>query len=146
MSATPIENILALLTKVRQRQPGQWSACCPAHEDKGPSLSIREIPDGAVLIHCFAGCAVTDVVGALGLELSDLFPPRQVTGNTPKRIPRLLTAGQALELFDQETNFLAVAAGNLAAGVMLTNDDLMRLIKASGRIGWLRHVCQGVQA
>jgi DNA primase len=47
MSAAPIDNVLAQLTKVRQRQPGQWSACCPAHADKGPSLSVRETPERA---------------------------------------------------------------------------------------------------
>lgn len=51
-----------------------WSAQCPAHEDRDPSLSIREASDGKVLLNCFAGCDVIDVVGALGLSLTDLFP------------------------------------------------------------------------
>ena len=78
MSTAPITKILAQMTKVRQRQPGQYSACCPAHDDKSPSLSVRETPDGAVLLYCFSGCPVSEVVNALGLEMSDLFPPRQV--------------------------------------------------------------------
>ena len=37
------------------RQQGEeWSACCPAHDDRNPSLSIREGSDGKVLIHCHA--------------------------------------------------------------------------------------------
>ena len=46
-----------------------WVARCPAHHDRTPSLSIREI-DGKVLVHCQAGCpqdAVLHVLAARGL-------------------------------------------------------------------------------
>ena len=75
MSPAPIDIVLASLTRVRLRQPGQWSARCPGHEDREPSLSVRENPDGAVLIHCFGGCTVTDVVAAMGMELSGAATP-----------------------------------------------------------------------
>lgn len=133
MSA-PIDCILPRLEKVRQRQPGQWSARCPAHEDKGPSLSIRETPEGAVLLHCFGGCCVADVVGALGLDMADLFPPRERTGKEPKRTPRLLTPTQALELVYNEAMLVGVTAGNIANGVNLSDDDRTRLFKTVGRI------------
>ena len=143
MSAAPIDNILAQLTNVRQRQPGQYSAQCPAHADKGPSLSVRETPEGAVLLYCFAGCSVGAVVAALGLHMSDLFPPRQVTGNEPKRTPRLLTAGQALELLNDESTLVAVAAANVLHGVVLGQADLTRITQAAGRIHWLRSESTG---
>ena len=69
----PVERLLAVLDKVRNRGDSSWMACCPAHNDKNPSLSIKETKDGDVLLHCFAGCGVDDVVAALGLEMSDLF-------------------------------------------------------------------------
>ena len=141
----PIDKILSHLTKVRQRQPGQWSARCPAHDDKGPSLSVREAPDGAVLIHCFAGCIPHDVVAALGLELSDLFPPREQPTGAPKRIPRLLTAGQALELLADEANFVAVVAGNIGHCVALSSAETGRVLTAAGRINWVRHEVLGVR-
>ena len=143
MTAAPIDNVLAQLTKVRQRQPGQWSACCPAHADKGPSLSVRETPEGAVLLYCFAGCSVGAVVAALGLDMTELFPPRQVTGNEPKRTPRLLTAGQALELLDREAHLVAVAAANVLHGVVLGQADLTRITQAAGRIHWLHDESTG---
>jgi hypothetical protein len=42
-----------------------------------PSLSIREGPDGRVLVYCFAGCALAAILAALGLASRDLFagPP-----------------------------------------------------------------------
>ncbi len=52
----------------------QWKACCPAHEDKSPSLSIKQLDDGRVLIHCFAGCTAQEVVESVGFNLNHLFP------------------------------------------------------------------------
>jgi hypothetical protein len=48
-------------------------ARCPAHEDRSPSLSIRDGQDGRTLIHCFAGCSVESVCDALKIKVSDLF-------------------------------------------------------------------------
>lgn len=138
MRTAPIDIILAQLTKVCKRQTGQWSACCPAHADNGPSLSVRETSEGSVLLHCFAGCSTGAVMDALGLNMSDLYPPHKRTGNEPKRTPRLLTAGQALELLDREALLVAVSAANVLHGVVLTQQDLTRLTLSVARIHWLR--------
>ena len=53
---------------------GQWMCTCPAHNDRTPSLSIKQGEDGRVLLHCHGGCRVDTVVGALELEIRDLFP------------------------------------------------------------------------
>lgn len=66
--------LLSRLEAVRETKPNQWLARCPAHGDRSPSLSIRETSDGRILVHCFAGCQVEDVLGILGLEISILFP------------------------------------------------------------------------
>ena len=41
-----------------------WIARCSAHDDREPSLSIREA-DGKVLVRCHAGCDQRDVIAAL---------------------------------------------------------------------------------
>lgn len=64
--------LLPLLSGIRVRGEGAWQARCPAHEDKSPSLSIRETDD-KILIHCFSGCAPASICEALGLSLKDLF-------------------------------------------------------------------------
>lgn len=80
----PIQNILARLDAVKKGGKG-WTARCPAHEDNERSLSVRERrKDDAVLIKCFAGCKVPDIMAAMGLNLRDLFPPSQSAGS-PKR-------------------------------------------------------------
>jgi len=133
--------LLERLDKVQRRGTDQWSARCPAHEDRGPSLSIKESPDGVVLVHCFAGCEVAEVLAAVGLTVNELFPPRPAGGDYTTTIktrkPRLLTAGQALELLVDEALLIAVAGGNLAHGVVLSAVDLERVQQAAGRCRWL---------
>ena len=41
-----------------------WTAKCPTHDDRTPSLSLRDA-DGKVLVHCHAGCDRQDVIAAL---------------------------------------------------------------------------------
>ncbi len=139
---TPIDTILARLEKVRKRQDGQWSARCPAHADKSPSLSVRETPEGAVLLYCHAACPVAEIVASVGLELHDLFPPRNTPLGAPRRLPRLLTDAQGLDLLADESMVVAVAAGNVGQGVLLSQADRDRVMKAAGRINWIRHECR----
>lgn len=141
----PISLVLERLEKVKQRQANQWSAKCPAHSDKGPSLSIRETPEGAVLLHCFAGCSAQSIVETIGLSMASLFPPRERPTGAPSKTPKLLTPSQALELLEAEVHVIGLAAHTLANGQTLSPADLDRLRKASGRILWLRDECMGVR-
>lgn len=50
----------------------EWKALCPSHEDRSPSLSIRQ-SGNQVLLHCHAGCKTLDIIHALDLEFRDLF-------------------------------------------------------------------------
>ena len=70
----PIYKVLRKLKRVGREGIG-YKACCPAHADSIPSLSIREDEDGKVLIHCFAGCEPEEVLAKIGLGMKDLFPP-----------------------------------------------------------------------
>lgn len=72
--ARPVERILSRLQGVRETAPGRWIALCPAHNDRHPSLSVREASDGRVLLWCWAGCPTSQVLAALGLSWRDLFP------------------------------------------------------------------------
>lgn len=48
-----------------RRTGATWLACCPAHDDREPSLAIRDGDDGRVLVHCHAGCDQRDVIDIL---------------------------------------------------------------------------------
>src|SRR5947209_2637635 len=69
----PIHRVLSRLHNVHQRGEN-YTACCPAHNDKTPSLSVSEGDDGRVLLKCWTGCKTEDIVAAIGLSMSDLFP------------------------------------------------------------------------
>jgi putative DNA primase/helicase len=47
---------------------GGWMARCPAHDDRNPSLSIREGDDGKPLVRCHAGCDQARVIAVLRLR------------------------------------------------------------------------------
>lgn len=52
----------------------QFVAKCPCHDDKHPSLYIKEDEEtGNLLLYCMAGCKTEDIVKAYGLEMKDLF-------------------------------------------------------------------------
>ena len=70
----PADMLLPRLVGVREVGPGQWSACCPDHDDDTPSLSIRETDDFTLLVYCHAGCKTVDVMAAVGLQVCNLFP------------------------------------------------------------------------
>ena len=50
----------------------KWKGCCPAHEDRHPSLTFKD-GDKCILLKCFAGCALDEICQALNLRQSDLF-------------------------------------------------------------------------
>lgn len=77
--------VAAKCTRAAQTGPNQWQACCPAHDDSSPSLSIADGATGTVL-HCHAGCDPQAVLDALALNFSDLYaaapPPRPAATET----------------------------------------------------------------
>ncbi len=79
-----IDELLKLLKSVTKLGDG-WMACCPAHDDQRPSLSIGTGKDGRILLKCLAGCVTESVVAAMGLKLSDLFADNaKQSGQTAK--------------------------------------------------------------
>lgn len=129
------------LERVKPTGPGRWLARCPAHEDRGPSLSVRELDDGRVLIHDFGGCDTAAVLSALGLELKDLFPER-LPGTEPARSYRAthsrVPARDLLEVVSEEVSVVAIIAADMLARKRIEEADWQRLAKAAGRISRAR--------
>jgi len=67
-----LDALLTRLDGVRPRGPGRWSAKCPAHDDRSPSLSVRE-GDRGVLLKCFSGCSLDEICRAVRIEPRELF-------------------------------------------------------------------------
>ena len=73
----PIDIVLSRLRRVRGARGRAFTAECPTHEDRVPSLSVTQGQDGRALVHCFAGCDTAAVLAAIGLSFSDLFVARR---------------------------------------------------------------------
>ena len=125
-----LEPILSRLSKVRGRN-GSYTACCPAHEDKSPSLAIKE-EGGKVLLHCFGGCSVSDVVGALGMDMTDLFPPSEAAYQPQQRSK--FFASDLLRVIAMEASIVSICAYDIAKGKALPSADLARMQQAYQRI------------
>ncbi len=76
-----IGDILSKLGTVKKLGNGEYATRCPAHDDKNPSLNLRQEGD-KILVKCQAGCTTESVMAALGLKMTDLF-----LGDKPKVIP-----------------------------------------------------------
>ncbi len=126
-----IDSLLSQLHKVRQTSSNRWLACCPSHEDKSPSLAIKD-DNGTILVRCFAGCSAYEIVSAVGMELSDLFPK---SDEYSKPLKNPFPAIDVLRCIQNEALLVAVIASDLAKGGQITEDRKKRLIIAASRIG-----------
>lgn len=127
-----VSTLIDRLRKVKPNGPGKWLACCPAHEDRSPSLAIRLTDDGRILVHCFAGCGAADVISAVGLEFTDLFP--EPTLETYRPVSQPFTASDALRCLAQESGVIAIAVADIAENRPLGPTDSERVALASDRI------------
>lgn len=117
-----------------------WRARCPAHSGKSASLAIAEADNGALLVHCFAGCQVHDVLGAVGLQVGDLFARKDLRSMTPAERSQLRQAAMlprwraALGVLATEASVVLIGACQLGEGQPLDDTDLTRLRVAALRI------------
>jgi len=126
-----IRTFLSHFTKVRQMKPNHWMACCPAHDDKTPSLSITERSD-RILIYCHAGCEAEDVLIKAGLSWNDLYR-NQLKAAYEQAAHRRIKVD--VDPLDVERGVIAIAKARIKKGVELSIDDIARLRLAIVRLG-----------
>lgn len=138
-----ITDFLSRLEKVKKRGAGQWLACCPAHGDRNPSLSIGEAADGRILLNCLSqGCSAGDVAAAVGLTLSDLFPEKLSLHHVPP-MKRYIPAHDVLETIVSELEIICVIASDMHKGRTVTQKDYDRLYLAHQRIAMAKEKANG---
>lgn len=135
-----LERLLSKLDKVERLSPGnhqaRYKACCPAHGDKNPSLSITLSSSDTILLKCWAGCSAHEVVNAVGMEMTDLFPDTQKHHVAPERRP--FSADQAAKVIAVDALTVAMAAAKLRKNEALVQqdiDDLMDIHLRATTIG-----------
>ena len=76
---SPIETVLAAAEARGEvkRVGAEFVTNCPAHPDEHPSLHIREMDDGKVVVKCWSKhCAFKDIAAGWGTPQQDFFPPK----------------------------------------------------------------------
>jgi putative DNA primase/helicase len=120
----PVELFLSRVDKPRKAGKSH-QACCPAHNDKSPSLTISEADNGDLLLHCFAGCEYRDIMAAVGLEAKEGFQGSLSPESKREYQVQTLTKARQFER-------LVMAAA--ATSEDLSDDDVARLATARQRI------------
>jgi hypothetical protein len=77
-----------------------WTARCPAHEDRSPSLSIGTAKNGKALLHCHAGCTYADIRAAI-LTTTGKEPASKPLSPSKSKPPVFDTLKDALAALDQ---------------------------------------------
>jgi len=134
-----INRILYRLNKVKKTsKDNEYLALCPAHEDKNPSLSVGELPDGRILINCFAGCEAAHVLNAIGLDLSELYPKKL---GVFKSVIKPFSSTHGIMLIGYESTIILACAGFLREGKELSEANFARLVEAVTRIQNVLRTC-----
>lgn len=126
--------LISRLQNVKKTGDAKWIARCPAHEDKTPSLSIRELPDERTLIHCFGGCDVESVLAAVDLSFADLFPPRPSADHRYSTVRRPWIPSDVFETARHEVMVIALIACDLHSQKKISEEDYQRLFVAVERL------------
>ena len=134
MSLGNLDKVLSRLEKVKSRGGGQYNALCPCHDEKTPSLGVKEVEPDKLIIHCFGcGAGGLDVVAALGLDIADLFPPDD--GTYSKKSNKVgFPTGQILNALQFEVTIVEVIASKMLRGEDLSSEEMLRLSFAAERI------------
>lgn len=72
-----LEDWLDEFAGAEEQGDGNWVMCCPAHDDHDPSLVVAAT-EGRLLVHCRAGCPVSEVCEAIGWPVARLWAPPEV--------------------------------------------------------------------
>jgi putative DNA primase/helicase len=113
----------------RQTGRGRWICRCPAHDDRTPSLSLRDGQHG-LLVHCFAGCRPRDVLTALLSEGFDGDPRPGDRGNDDEERQAAERRNAAAQRIWQDARAVAprgpVALYLAGRGIVLTPPAALR--------------------
>lgn len=126
-----LNTVLSQLNNVQRIGNDKYKALCPAHDDRSPSLAIKDA-DGKLLLHCFAGCQTEDVLAAIGLNFTDIMPDK--SNADFKRDKKPFYALEILRIIKFEVTLIYLFAADMSKGLILNSNDKARLLLATSRI------------
>ena len=133
-----IDVLLDRLDGVKETGHGKYLSRCPAHDDRSPSLAIKDGDDGRVLIHCFAGCETEDVLSAIGMTFSDIMPERVGTKHSYRPVHNRISPRDVLATLDHESLVVAMIGADFIKRQSLDDATWKRLASSVNRINSAR--------
>ena len=136
-----IDALLDRLDGVKETGPGKYLSRCPSHDDRSPSLAIKDGDDGRILLHCFAGCETESVLSAIGLTFSDVMPERIGQEHTYKPLRNRISAKDTLSTLDHESLVVAIIGADFLENKEIDDETWSRLASAIERVNTARAMC-----
>ena len=127
------ETFISRLHKVRATGDDRWTACCPAHDDSNPSMSIS-IKGDRLLTYCHARqCPHEDILAAVGMKISDFYDDgARAAYRAACTAP--VKALEAIDLKALDRAVVRLARADLKAGKPLSIENRARYLLAVERL------------
>jgi hypothetical protein len=118
-----IPELSARLKKFKRLSEGRYTACCPVHNDRNPSLGITLKPDGKWVMNCLScGANGQAVCDALGIDVTALFPPSD-NPRYERQTRSGFSAWQLLHALEPDLVRLLIVANELKENQAISPDD-----------------------
>ncbi len=115
--ALSISDVANGLDKVTWQGPQKFTACCLAHDDHNPSLSVEEV-EGTVLVYCHAGCSQDEVISELRARGNWPYDPRK-SSRIYKKI--------SLDTIWRHQMLIAMALARYNQGIPLSEEEIKEI-------------------
>ena len=130
-----VNKILNKLEKVKSNGNGSFMACCPAHADRSPSLSVKDNGDGRIMLKCFAGCETIDILQTIGLDWDDVMPPKiEKPVHVIKSKEHKIYITDAINIIRNESRIITLAAIDIQKNIKMSEAEVNRVKIAMNRI------------
>ncbi len=127
-----MKTLLERLDNVESTGVDTYRARCPSHEGRSRSLSVK-LAEDRLLVNCFAGCSVGEIVAAVGLKMSDLFDKAPNSGPTPRQYRQHTNAREILQAINIPIRAVMIAV-EIQKDRQLTPDEHASFLRVSATI------------
>ena len=125
--------LLDRLKRVKKTGHNRWVAECPAHKSKsGSSLAITVSDSDKLLLHDFGGCTAAEIVEAVGLTLTDLFPPQSPGIHSAH--PRVSALTPLIKHFESDLLIVHILLADISKNKPIIEADRVTAKAAAARI------------
>lgn len=126
-----IGEILSRFNGVKESGNSQWQCQCPVHKDKTASLGVK-LKENRVLINCFAGCSIEDILSATDLTFEDIMPDKRGEHHAPMN--QVWNPYSVLKALKDDVLFVFLCARHMDQGKRLLDVDKNKLSEVTDRL------------